>query len=1119
MKKKYIILVMAALLPSLVFAEKVLGTLRLTTPYIDAICVYDTEAKTATLGNGYTSCINHYESSDLYIPGYVTYQAESYRVVVGQFAFRLCNKLTRVTIDEGVEHIGNYAFVGCSSLKEVTLPATLKTIGAGAFCNIGSLKSMHCKSTAAPTWQWNDVFSVLGTNKSLREKSLGRTLFIPAGCIDSYLNSKFDGTSTGTLTKANEKVGWEEAFDRIYVLSDVPYSINSLDEFKAFRDRVNNGTATAYYGTTSFRLTTDIDLSGIEWTPIGTSAQSFSGTFDGGGHVIKNLKISRWTSSPFDTDTDEANMYQGLFGKASNAQIYNMHLLNPKVSGNDYVGCLLGYATAGTHVADVLVTSNFSDPANQNTVLSAGSGGGIIGNATDGTFERCMFRGIVICHGWTGGIIGNIQNTATINDCSAAGYLRSYNSPENSVIGGIVGGANLVFVNRCFVNNNIIFPSGNNNGVGLVIGKTTGIEKSVISSSVMRYMDVNNSPIGYFWYDATVENCNRWPDDSDMKTNSRTKVCLGEDEWYYFKENYEDYPVPYTLKDMYIASCVNQTADNGLVYRPAGENQESYEVVGYTGSATELSINTYNEKPVTGILEDAFMENTTLTEITLGDNITTIGASAFKNCDALTTVNFGSSVKTIGDMAFYDCDALTNITLPNSVIEIGEDVFVDCDELTSFTIGTGFKNHTGNFLAYCPKLTSLSVADGNVNGYISVDNVLIHNHKDGNSYIVLCAPGKTGEYEMSAEGLTGDYVWIMGGCFASCEGLTGITLAPNLRYILCESIFEDCYNLRYVDMKDVYDLRDSRKQTIHHVKVDRDDTDNPFYDLSDYTMIYLPYENTAEVGEFNVVIDGKAERLALAEDWDFKPRVTPITVTDGVIFERSLEANFVEYLTDTDEDVVVDGQTVKRQDATYEYVPAGYTCYLPYPVTLTDEDVKVYKPTGSEVDEGVTTITFTEVVSKEMAAYTPYYLVVSGEDEVDLSTDDNVMVGEVADNAWAVGDFQFKGTLVEIPNTTLYDAQKPAYILQSDGKWHKVPQNQPKAYIGPFRAYFQAVNANTARALNMAFEEGEATGIDAVIRTVNSDGTEQYYDMNGRQLSSKPNKGVYIHNGKKYINK
>ena len=89
------------------------------------------------------------------------------------------------------------------------------------------------------------------------------------------------------------------------------------------------------------------------------------------------------------------------------------------------------------------------------------------------------------------------------------------------------------------------------------------------------------------------------------------------------------------------------------------------------------------------------------------------------------------------------------------------------------------------------------------------------------------------------------------------------------------------------------------------------------------------------------------------------------------------------------------------------------------------------------------------------------------------------------------------------------------YILQSDGNWHKVPNNQPRAYIGPFRAYFQAASASATRMLSMVFEDnGEATDIQQ-IRTIDADGTERYFDLNGRLLPGKPQSGVYIYKGKK----
>lgn len=1083
MIKKYISLIMVALLPSLAFAEKVLGTLTLATPDTKAICIYDTEAKTATLGNGYTSCINHYEDGELVIPGSVTYQGESYKVVIGQFAFRLCNKLTRVTIGEGVEHIGDYAFVGCSSVTEIRLPATLQTIGAGAFCNLTSLTTMRCMGITAPTWQWNDVFSVLGTKESMREKSLVRNLFVPAGNLDSYKNSKFDGTSSGTLTRANEKVGWEEAFARIYELSNEPLAITSKAEFIAFRNAVNNGTTT----TTSFKLMADIDLSGEEWTPIGSYEHPFDGIFDGGGHIIKNLNVNH-----------SSNDYQGLFGYATNATIYNMHLLNPKVVGKDYVGSVVGYAYNSSHITDVLVTSNFPSGGDYTVNANSGSGGGIVGYAQNATIERCMFRGRVYCSGWTGGIVGNVYNNVTISDCSASNFLHSFGS---GVIGGIVGGAGTVNVNRCFARSEYLWGSLSSGSLGKIVGKTNKDVESTITNCAYWKANVDRSVLGNSEGGGTLSASGNvmYNYESDMNQD-KTKTVLGTDNWYYFTDNYIDYPVPATLKDMYINNCVDVVSGD-FVYRPAGD--ASYEIVKYTGSATSVTIpNTFNEKPVTAILAEVFKDNQTMASVTIGSNITSIG-----------------------DRAFYNCDALTSVSLPNAVTYVGEEAFMGCDELTSFTIGTGFANHKGNFLAYCPKLTTITVADGNTNNYISVDNVLIHNVAGVGSYVVICAPGKTGDYTIPAESLTHPCVWIMNNCFSSCDGLTSITFPQYKWFKLDAAIFDEASSLRYVDISAIDGFINNDKNPIN-VTVDRSEPDNPFYGMSDYTMIYLPTGinplltgNTANTGEFNVVIGSTADRLSLTENWNFNPRVTPLTVSHGVNFNRSLEANLVEKVTDTDEDIVIDGQTVKKQEGTFEYVATGYTCYLPYALTLSEENAKVYKPSTSSVKEGVTTITFEQVENNAMEAYKPYYIVVSGSSGVDLSTDENITIVSDTNGSWTVGDYELKGTTTTIPNSTLYDANKPAYILQSDGKWHKVPENKPKAYIGCFRAYFKATSASATRALNMTLEDSEATAVDTVIRTIDVDGTEHYYDMNGRLLSGKPQKGMYIHNGKKYINK
>ena len=572
----------------------------------------------------------------------------------------------------------------------------------------------------------------------------------------------------------------------------------------------------------------------------------------------------------------------------------------------------------------------------------------------------------------------------------------------------------------------------------------------------------------------------------------KTKSVLGEDNWYYFTDNYIDYPIPATLKDMYIANCVDKV-DGDFVYRPAKAADSEYEVVAYTGSATSVTVpDTYDGKNVTAILPEVFKDNTTLTTITLGSKLKSIGAHAFENCDALTSVD-----------------------LPDAVTFVGRDAFRGCDNLTSFNIGTGFENHEGNFLAYCPSMTTLTASRGNDNGYSCVDNVLTHKiYRKGTyyGYIIACAPGKEGDYTIPD--LECSYITLFPYSFATCEKLTSIT-APNKHIVLNDALFDGDYNLRYVDMRNVDGFKDesSSGYTDTTVTVDRNDANSPFYGMSEYTMVYLPSGNSAASGEPNAVIGGTANQIMLNDKWDFNPKVSPITATNGVSYSRMLKPDMVEITEDTGESITIEGEETTQLEGHYEYAAAGYTCYLPYALTLSNENAKVYKPAETSVEAGVTTITFEQVEDNEMEAYKPYYIVVSGSEDVDLSTDAEVTVSTDTGGSWTVGDYALKGTTVTIPNSSLYNATYSTYILQSDGKWHKVPQNQPKAYVGPFRAYFQATSAG-APMLNMVINDGEATAIQQ-IRTIDTDGSERYFDLNGRLLPGKPQSGVYIYKGKK----
>ena len=159
-----------------------------------------------------------------------------------------------------------------------------------------------------------------------------------------------------------------------------------------------------------------------------------------------------------------------------------------------------------------------------------------------------------------------------------------------------------------------------------------------------------------------------------------------------------------------------------------------------------------------------------------------------------------------------------------------------------------------------------------------------------------------------------------------------------------------------------------------------------------------------------------------------------------------------------------------------------------------------------------TTLTFVEVISP--AANTPYLVAVtSGSDLNESQNVTNVTLKKEADNSTEKDGFAFKGTLTGLSNADA--AAVGAYILQSGNVWGKVTTAKPAAYISPFRAYIVSTSATAPDMLNGSLGDGNTTGIQN-IRTIDRDGTECWYDLNGKRIQ-KPAKGINIKNGRKVV--
>ncbi|MBR4285724.1 MAG: hypothetical protein IKT36_06570, partial [Methanocorpusculum sp.] len=215
--------------------------------------------------------------------------------------------------------------------------------------------------------------------------------------------------------------------------ADNPYEISSVADLKQLASDVNADTDAKTYENTYFKLTADLDLNNEEWTPIGNgrrsdsqhTGKSFSGTFDGAGHTISNLKI---------TSGDSSNAV-GLFGVLNGGTVKNLVLSNVQItlSSCKNAGAAIGLMVNGATAENIYVSSG--------SVSAADGAGGIVGRMTiSGTIKDCINSATVsAAGGGAGGIVGKAYYTATGKVMTIQNCINTGDVTSTYAAGGIVG--------------------------------------------------------------------------------------------------------------------------------------------------------------------------------------------------------------------------------------------------------------------------------------------------------------------------------------------------------------------------------------------------------------------------------------------------------------------------------------------------------------------------------------------------------------------------------------------------------------------------------------------------------------------------------------------------------
>lgn len=197
--------------------------------------------------------------------------------------------------------------------------------------------------------------------------------------------------------------------------------INNAGDLLYLAKSVNSGHA--YKGET-IKLTADIDLGGRSWTPIGNSATSFAGIFDGQKHTVSNFKVDV---------AKNAGLFGVADGRGGNGAINNLTVKNATIKAGDYAGAIVGSGynhMNNCHAVDCEITVTPFLMDDGVTYDGGAKAGGIMGRMWEAgawKITNCTVTNVEIAgYRDLGGLIGMTYDSNVVENCTVSDSKIAY---------------------------------------------------------------------------------------------------------------------------------------------------------------------------------------------------------------------------------------------------------------------------------------------------------------------------------------------------------------------------------------------------------------------------------------------------------------------------------------------------------------------------------------------------------------------------------------------------------------------------------------------------------------------------------------------------------------------
>lgn len=469
----------------------------------------------------------------------------------------------------------------------------------------------------------------------------------------------------------------------------------------------------------------------------------------------------------------------------------------------------------------------------------------------------------------------------------------------------------------------------------------------------------------------------------------------------------------------------------------------------------------------------------------------------FWKCDNLNTLILPKTAKKINSEAMYDMLYLNKVVVGDSTTYIGNDAFGKCPKLKTIVFLSKEKPemhkdaftdaesdqpyHVDNF--YVPK--------GEYAKYVDDFEYTTHTDKINAIYDDDDLFRALGRHLV----MTNDDLKLVSDVKGWFDGRSGIKslkmLANSVVDTLHTGTLGDLANLKYISLP----------KTLTTVQ------ENVF--ANNGNLAWADFTRCSEAG---ASLAANADKLGAAKSTlVYMPSTFGSSEKANVVYGAEGARECARYeLTDSRDYEVPMEFTAKAisYDRDFKKRTAPYTTCLPFDCDV-PAGCKAYTLSGRSDNA----LIFTQVA--DMKGEKPYLIIAEAADaKIEQTSDVKIPVTPLRLPQVNAPGYSMLGTLSYIDNEQA--AGMKAYVLQPDAQWHPV-SNDGKSNIAPYRAFIQVNGTRASRAIQSWFEDVDGTTGATVLKTIDFDGKERYYDLNGRQLNGAPKHGVYIHNGKKVV--